>query len=370
MIFFKLKIYLRILTASWSTFGFNKEFLRFLFIMPVRLLFNSITLFLDNIFFPEYRKVKIEKPIIIISHPRSGSTFLHRLLTQTGEFAVFEFWQILFPALVARKILAPFIMSMIKKEKDTFYPKEVGHKMALNSIEEEELLFNHTFNTQFMTLETSLGLGDKDFLDLVYSDNQPENIRQKTVHFFKQCLQRQIFYLGKKQILAKMNYSGFRIQSLLEAFPDARIIYLVRSPYETIPSHLSLHRSIFDYKWGLKNIPANRLRRYFERRYDYNVRFYQYIEDLISKETFNPSQFMTLSYDLLKNDLGRAIEVILEFTGIEISKELRKRIQEQIKMQSSYRRKHRNLDLEEFGLSKERIAKDLSFVFDKYGFKK
>jgi hypothetical protein len=72
---------------------------------------------------------------------------------------------------------------------------------------------------------------------------------------------------------------------------------------------------------------------------------------------------MTLSYDLLKNDLGKAIEVILEFTGIEISQELRKRLQEQIKTQSSYRRKHRNLDLEEFGLSKERIAKDLSFVF-------
>ena len=79
---------------------------------------------------------------------------------------------------------------------------------------------------------------------------------------------------------------------------------------------------------------------------------------------------MTLSYDLLKNDLGKAIEAIIEFTGIEISQELRKRIQEQIKTQSSYRSKHRNLDLEEFGLSKERIAKDLSFVFEKYGFKK
>lgn len=370
MIFFKLKIYLRILTASWSTFGFNKEFLRFLFIRPVMLLFNSITLFLDNIFFPEYRKVKIEKPIFIISHPRSGSTFLHRLLTQTREFAVFEFWQILFPSLVARKIIAPFIMSSIKKGKDTFYPKEVGHKMALGSIEEEELLFNHTFNTQFIAIQTSLGLGNKDFMDLVYSDNQPKNVRQKTIQFFKQCLQRQIFYLGKKQILTKMNYSAFRIKTLLEAFPDAKIIYIVRSPYETIPSHLSLDRNVLDFQWGLKNIPANRLQRYFERRYHYDVQFYQYIEDLISKGIFNSSQFMTLSYDLLKNDLGKAIEVILEFTGIEISQELRKRIQEQIKMQSSYRSKHRNLDLEEFGLSKERIAKDLSFVFDKYGFKK
>ena len=370
MILFKLKIYLRMLEASWSTFGFNKEFLRLLFIRPVMLLFNSITLFLDNIFFPEYRRIKIEKPIFIIGHPRSGSTFLHRLLTQTREFAVFEFWQILFPSLVARKMIAPLIRLLIKNGKDTILPQEVGHKMAISSIEEEEFLFLHKLNTQFIAIETSLGLGNKDFLDLVYSDKQPQHIRQKTVHFFKQCLQRQIFYLGKKQIITKMNYSVFRIQSLLEAFPDAKIIYLIRSPYETIPSHLSLHRNILDYKWGLKNIPANRLQRYFERRYDYDVQFYLYIEDFINKGTFNSSQFMTLSYDLLKNDLGKAIEAIIEFTGIEISQELRKRIQEQIKTQSSYRSKHRNLDLEEFGLSKERIAKDLSFVFEKYGFKK
>ncbi|MBC2694299.1 MAG: sulfotransferase [Desulfobacteraceae bacterium] len=371
MFLFKLKIYLRILTASWSTFGFNKEFLRFLFIRPVMLLFNSITLFLDNIFFPEYRRIKIEKPIFIIGHPRSGTTFLHRLLTQSQEFAVFEFWQLLFPSLVARKILAPFIMSRIKKGKNTFYyPKSIGHKMTLGSIEEEELLFYHIFNTQFIAIQTSLGLGNKDFMDLVYSDNQPKNVRQKTIQFFKQCLQRQIYYLGKKQILTKMNHSAFRIQSLLEAFPDAKIIYLVRSPYETISSHLSLDRNVLDFQWGLKKIPANRLQRYFERRYHYDVQFYQYIENLISKGIFNPSQFMTLSYDLLKNDLGKAIQTILEFTGLEISQELRKKIQEQIKTQSSYRRKHRNLELKEFGLSKERIARDLSFIFDKYGFKK
>ena len=358
------------LEASWSTFGFNKEFLRFLFIRPVMLLFNSITLFLDNIFFPEYRRIKIEKPIFIIGHPRSGSTFLHRLLTQTQEFAVFEFWQILVPSLVARKIISPLISLLIKHGKDTIFSREVGHKMAISSIEEEELLFHHIFNTQFIAIQTSLGLGNKDFMDLVYSDNQPKNVRQKTIQFFKQCLQRQIYYLGKKQILTKMNYSAFRIQSLLEAFPDAKIIYLVRSPYETIPSHLSLDRNVLDFQWGLKNIPANRLQRYFERRYNYDVQFYQYIEDLISKETFNPSQFMTLSYDLLKNDLGKAIQTILEFTGLEISQELHKKLQKQIKAQSSYRRKHRNLELEEFGLSKERIAKDLSFVFEKYGFKK
>ncbi|NIO20539.1 MAG: hypothetical protein GTN76_07315 [Candidatus Aenigmarchaeota archaeon] len=176
--------------------------------------------------------------------------------------------------------------------------------------------------------------------------------------------------MGRKQVITKMNYSGLRIQSILETFPDAKIIYMVRSPYETIPSHLSLHRNIFDYLYGLENIPADRLQRYLGRRYDYNVRFYQYVENLIQKGLFNSSQFMTLSYDLLRNDPEEAINAILEFIKLELSEELHKRIQEQIQSQRSYRRKHRNLELEDFGLSKERVAKELSFVFDRYGFQK
>jgi hypothetical protein len=72
----------------------------------------------------------------------------------------------------------------------------------------------------------------------------------------------------------------------------------------------------------------------------------------------------------LKNDLEGAIKAIVEFTGIELSKELNSKIQEEVETQKSYRRKHSNLTFEDFGLSKERIANDLSFVFDKYGFEK
>lgn len=167
-----------------------------------------------------------------------------------------------------------------------------------------------------------------------------------------------------------MNYSGMRIQSILETFPDAKFIYLIRSPLETIPSHLSLDRNAFDHRWGLKNIPVSRLQRYYKRRYDYDVRFYRYIEDVIDSGILSPSQFITLSYDLLKNDFRKAIGVVLSFTGIEVKDELRKSILEQTQNQKLYRPLHQNLTLEDFGLTKEKITEDLSFIFDRYGFKK
>lgn len=147
------------------------------------------------------------------------------------------------------------------------------------------------------------------------------------------------------------------------------IIYIVRSPYETIASHLSLHRNMFDHRWGLENIPEERLQRYCKRRYEYEI-FYRYLDEFIEKGECEPAQLMTLTYDLLKNDLEKAIDAVVEFTGIELSDDLRSLIQQEVHMQRSYRSKHRNLELEEFGLSKEKIAKDLSFIFDKYGFQK
>jgi hypothetical protein len=266
--------------------------------------------------------------------------------------------------------MAPFVRLLINKEKDMVFPKEVGHEMKLRSVEEEEILFFHNFNTQFITLSTPLGFGNWDFRDLVFSDKQPDHIRKKTMKFLKQCFQRQIYYTGRRQIITKMNYSGMRIQSLLETFPDAKIVYIARSPYETIASHLSLHRNMFDYKYGIENIPHDRMQLYLERRYKYNVAFYKYVEELIDQGILNSSCFLVVSYDQLKNDLGETIKSILEFTKLAIGEDLQKKIKEQIQKQASYRRRHQNLELEDFGLTKAKVATDLAFVFDRYSFEK
>lgn len=370
MFYFSLKIYFKILAATWTIFGVNKTFVRILFFWPLNNFINSIFFLLDNLFYPGYRREKVEKPVIIIGHPRSGSTFLHRVLTQTHDFVCFEFWQILFPSLVGRKISSPIIRFLIKRGKDVIIPEKAGHKQLLGSVEEEELLLYKLLNTPFVAVYTPLAFSDSDFDELVYADRQPLKIRRKTTGYLRKCFKRQMYYLKKRQVVANMNFSAMRIQSLLEEFPDARIIYLVRSPYETIPSHLTLDRQVFDHLWGLEHIPPEPLNRYFERRYQYDVEYYRYIEDLIENGVLTPSQFMSLTYDVLKNDLEGAIKAIVEFTGIELSKELNRKIQKQVEAQQSYRHKHSNLTFEDFGLSKERIANDLSFVFDKYGFEK
>jgi hypothetical protein len=365
---FWLKLYLRTVAATWQTFGLARETLVYAVRRPLLVGLVRVTFALDNVFFPGCRRVVVRKPVFIVGHPRSGTTFLHHLLTRTREFCAFEAWEIFLPSLVARTLLRRLIARLVRQRRATTLAAEMGHEVVLDEIEEDEILLLHNGNTQLSAVVSPLGFSDWDFTELVYADAQPDHIRRKTTSFLKRCFQRQIYWTRKTQVVAKLTYSGTRIRSLLEAFPDAKIVYVVRSPFETIPSHLTMHRNLFDHLWGLERIPEGRLKRYYERRYRYDVAYYRYLEDLIAKGELPPAQFMVLPYDELRENPAAAVGKVAEFAGLRLSRELQQHISAQSRQQKTYRRRHTNLHLEEFGLTEARVREDLAFVFDKYGF--
>ncbi len=362
-----LKVYYRILISAWKTFGFGSIFLRWLLITPIFIGFTHLTLFLDRIFFFQYRKVQVKNPIFIIGHPRSGNTFLHNLLTQTGEFAGFQTWEVIFPSLTARVLFKPLINYLIKKNRSSLVPEKIGHGVSLEKVEEEELLFFHKLDTQFVWARSPLGFDDREHREFRFHDQQPKSRRYSSANFLKGCLQRQIYYTGKSQMILQTLQSVHRIKTLLEIFSDAKFIYLVRSPYETIPSHLSVLWFLLDHQIGVNNIPPDKLKLYFERRYRYNIDIYRYFYNLQKNQEIPQDSFMVLPYKQLRSDLDKTIEKVAEFTGIEPSTQLRKIIEEQALVQKDYKRKHTIMDLEKFNLTKERIAKDFAFVFEEYG---
>src|ERR1043166_6961283 len=56
--------------------------LLFYVIWPIGSLIHWLCFFLDDVLFPRYRTQPIEKQLFIIGNLRSGSTFLHRLLSR------------------------------------------------------------------------------------------------------------------------------------------------------------------------------------------------------------------------------------------------------------------------------------------------
>ncbi|MCB2182963.1 MAG: sulfotransferase [Desulfobulbaceae bacterium] len=329
-------------------------------------LFTFFTLALDHLFFPGFKKVHVKKPFFIIGHPRSGTTFLHHLLTQTNEAAAFKCWHLLFPALTARKLFKPLIHRLIKTGKSEVMPEETGHKMDLDKVEEEEMLFLNTYDTQFVPAGL-LGLDDCQYPELQHHDQQPKSHRFRSLRFLNGCFQRQIHYTGKSQIIAQTHFSTHRLKTMLEFYPDAKFVYIIRNPHHVVPSFLSLLHKSIDFRWGLAQIPKDILQRYNERRYQSMIDLYRYFYDLQKNNELPIDRVMVMPYDLLRNDLVRAFKQIVDFCGIEVSDELREKVTHRAENQQSYKRKHQVMDLADFGLSHERISKDFAFVFEEYG---
>lgn len=326
---------------------------------------------LDHLFYPGHRAVRVERPLFILGHPRSGTTFLHRLLTQTGDHPAFQTWELLTPSLTQRALVRPWIETLTRWMGRGFHAsdavfKDGAHEVRIDTIEEEELLFLFNLDSQFLTLFTPVGFHEDDPCDLAFADHQPPARRRASVEWLRGCLQRQIHATGRSQVVAKLPYSTLRVRALLEAFPDARFVYLVRSPLETVPSHLSLHLNFFEQRYGVDNIPPALLARYWRRRYRYNVALYRSFHALTQDGVLGPEQLMVVPYPELRRDLGGVFERLVDFAGLSPTAALRTAVEDQAARQGSYSRRHRNRTVADFGLTEEEVLADLGWVFDAY----
>jgi hypothetical protein len=364
-----LKVYYRTLVSTWKTFGFGSVFLILMLILPFFFLFTHLTLSLDRIFFSQYSKVEVKNPIFIMGG-RGGTTFLHRLLSKTGDLAAFEAWHLIFPALTARFLVKPLINYLIRTDRATLTPAESGHEIKLNKVEEDEFIFLHKIDTQFVTLLTPLAFDEQEHPELRYYDLQPDQRRKSSADFYRSCIQRQILFTGKEQFVGKLTYSIYRLKTLMETFPNGKFIFLIRSPHEAIPSYLSLHHQLLDHQWGLENIPQDKLKRFFERIYRHSIELYSYPYKLLKSQEISEERLLILSTEQLTQELEETFAKIVAFTEMKPSKELLQAVAEQAKAQRNYRRKHRVAKPEEFDITREQITKDFSFIFEEYGFDK
>jgi len=354
------------LVVSWKLFGFSRNFLFFVGVILFYMthsFFTVTTLFFDRLFIPGFRKVKVKQPIFIIGHPRSGTTFIHHLFTQTDDMAAFTTWQLLFPAITARKIIKPIVSFLTRKKPVILIPEEAGHQIALDSVEEDEMLFLHNHDTQFVIIGTPLGFAEKDYREIRFHDLQPREKRIKSARFLKSIFQRHIYYTGKTQIFAQTHFSTHRIKTLLEVFPDARFIYMHRMPEETLPSYLSLNYNTLDILWGMHRFSDKQKNNYYNRRYQASLELYRYFYDLWHNNEIDHEKVLIVDYKKLRKELMPMFEQIVEFTGIQPSEELRSAVTIQAQKQKSYQRKHEVKTLADFGIEADRVRKDFGFLY-------
>ena len=336
-------------------------FFFFLF-FPIYILINRLFLLLDYFFIPSIKNTIVSNPLFIMGFNRSGTTFFHKFLSRSNQFTIATAWDMILPSIVLKKLFQPFVYILSKMRLDRIEEKDKGHEVKLDQVEEDEmLLFLHKLDSKWVTnnLAPWMLYQYRDFSRNIGIDSMHNIKRNKdSFSFYKNFWKRQIYLQNNKPILSKANPFVFKIDSLLSTFPDAKIIFIVRDPLETIASYFSMQEKI---KYG-NTMTQNELELYRKEAYKEIIDWYKATEDAQNK--MNPSHFIVLTYDDLIHDLEGSIERCFALSDKTISNQFRETINE--KTRQTYVKKHQNKTVIDFGFSKEEIKKDFDFIYKKY----
>lgn len=314
---------------------------------------------LDHIFFPSIRKKKIIKPIVIVGNPRSGTTFLQRFLVSNNFGVGMKLWKMLFPSLTLQMLFKPFL-PLIEKVSPARFHIHAAHETNLTAIETDDPSLLFRYFDGFFVYGFFLAWADKDLKFEFDPSFRDTSMRDFT--WLEKVWKRNLIGENSNQEIAKLFSLGVRIPQFLYHFPDAKILYTLRDPLDTVPSGLSLVTGVLDGRYGFWKLPEERRSFYIERLYnallELSMRFYEdWTNGTIPKE-----KVMIVRFDRMMNDFDNLMEEIIDFAELEKTDELLRNIKSTAEKQRNFKSNHQ-YNLTKYGLTEERIRKDYEKIY-------
>lgn len=182
-----------------------------------------------------------QAPVFIIGHWRSGTTHLHNLLSQDEQFGCLDMFQALAPdyALSSRRWLKPLLERTVPSQR----PMD-NMEWPMDAPQEEEIplakMTPYSWYLQFLFPRNAVGT----FENTVLLDGAPAGVRRELKKKLLRLYSVASLHAGGRRLLLKNPVHTARVGLLLELFPDAKFVFIHRSPYEVYPSTVNLHRKI------------------------------------------------------------------------------------------------------------------------------
>ncbi|MFO7562531.1 MAG: sulfotransferase [Enhygromyxa sp.] len=323
--------------------------------------FVGLTWRLDSLLFRGFKREVIDRPIFIIGNPRSGTTFLHRFLAEQGDVVGFRLYEMLVPSLTGRALLRP-LMPLLGALNPGKHHAAAAHETSLDALETDDAaIFLRFFDGVFL-YAYFLCWDDPDPTAMFEQLDPGSPQTERDLDFYEQCLRRNLHRSGKSRVLGKLFTFPPRIDDVLRRFPDAKLIYMVRDPAQTLPSGLSLVTGVQEQAFKISRLPEPTRARFVARLCEgLSLLLTRFAERYRSGE-IPPENLMIVRYPDLMADFEGTIERVLEFAELEASPEFRARIAEVARRQRSRTSKH-EYSLAQYGLDAQQIVDELAEVY-------
>lgn len=297
---------------------------------------NSCFSLMENLIFSRrVNKTKLEPPVFIIGHWRSGTTLLHNLMSMDKQFTYPNMGAMLFPTHFL------FTEPILKHVAKRFLPKQrpmdnMPVTWDLPQEDETSIMLTHLISPY-------LAIGFSDQPEVYHRYYELDKLSPKEEATWKDSF---LYFLKKltykaganKRVLLKSPTHTFRVKFLLKMFPDARFVYIHRNPYKVYNSSLHLRRTMFGEN-SFAPLDMEILEDDMANIYLEHLDVYERDRQLVPEGQLHEVRFEDLETDPV-GELRKVYEN-LNIPGID---ELEKNMQSYLRDQKSYKKNKYEMD--------------------------
>jgi hypothetical protein len=298
-------------------------------------------------------------PIFIVGHWRSGTTFLHDLISLDQQFTFPSTLQCFLPnqCLITGRFFLKFDKYLIPDKR----PQDNVATSFAKPQEDEFAIFNMGQHSPYLRMAFPNGpLIDDDYLTLENLSADKVTTWQDNLRYFVKLVSYQS--PGKPVVLKSPPHLG-RIKYLAAAFPGAKFIHITRSPYSLFPSTVRLWQSL-DYIQGF-NKPRYDLSWLHEYIANTMETLYQGFER--QRLEVEPDSIIDVRYEDLVQDPKQLIRTIYgELQLGDFQSRIGEPLTEYLETQKDYKTNKHQLDDDIRKLITERCLP----LLEKYGYQK
>ncbi len=317
---------------------------------------------LDAIFFPRLARTKVERPIVLVGNPRTGTTFLQRFMSDQGYGAGNEIYRMLYASLTLQGLLKPFL-PVLEVVAPTRWHKTSAHETGLTSVETDDVTILFRYFDGYFLYGFFLAFHDEDLMDGF--DPKIRDTAKRDFDWLESVWQRSLIGHDADRVIAKVFSLGLRLPDFLERFPDARILYMVRDPLSTIPSGMSLVSGVLDNAFGFWSLPEADRERWLERLYQGLVTLMNRFTEDWNAGLIDRDRVFIVQYDRMMADFDGLMADMHRFLDHEPTEAQLQAIADRAEKQRSYKSKHK-YDLSKFNLDEDRIRRDCAPFYDAF----
>ena len=306
---------------------------------------------------PEIRDIPLHRPVFVLGFPRTGTTIMQNLLAQEPGRRTLKFWELTRPVpthedfeIDRRKRVraAASDLSIVYR-----CAPEMAEMHAVSPTTSEECW--PLFSMSFSALNMDISSGLRRYGDWLLEQDMSWPYRE-----YRERLQMLLHRQPAEQLVLKCPEHLWFLDSLLEAFPDACIVWTHREPTACIASYCSMVSLNLRTVFGGYDGPE--VGAHIAKRFHQGVSRAMAVRDRVGNERFFDADFR----ELVSDPMGM-VERINSHFGLNSSVEGRAAMEAYLKTERKDARGKHRYDAARYGLEPSEIATMFSDYIDRFG---